>query len=565
MTESATLPHVRPELARPAPYRWQEGVPDGPVSRFDMNTLPLSPAWWPEVAAEVARLPSASYPEATYAALRAALADVTGCPPAQIVPGAGADEVLQLCATLALGRGDAAVLARPTYQLYAVATRAAGGTLVALEPRPDLRLDLDGLLERAPDARIVWLCSPNNPTGEEVPRATVAALCAACPGLVVVDQAYLELGGTDLSDLVAEHENLVVARTFSKGWGLAAQRVGYALAAPAVAGALDALRPPGSVSLASAEAARLALAHVGTMRDDCAAYAAERDRMGRGLTSLGLEVLGAAGSFVTVRTPWSSAEAFAALAAERLVVRTFGHEPLLEGVIRISVATPEEDDRLLEAMARLLGRPAPARVARPLAPTFGRRGTVRRRTRETRLDVEVGLDGSGRTDVRTGVGFLDHMLGALAFHGRLDLTLRADGDLHVDEHHTVEDCGLALGQALDRALGERTAIRRFADASAPLDEALARCTVDLGGRGVSRLDLRLSGPAVGGVAASLWPHLLDSLARAGRVNLHLESRGDDDHHVVEAAFKAFARALRAAVEADPRPPVGGVPSTKGLV
>jgi imidazoleglycerol-phosphate dehydratase len=167
--------------------------------------------------------------------------------------------------------------------------------------------------------------------------------------------------------------------------------------------------------------------------------------------------------------------------------------------------------------------------------------------------------------VDTGVGFLNHMLGALAFHGRLDLTLRATGDLHVDEHHTVEDCGIALGLALDRALGTRAGIRRFADASAPLDEALARCTVDLGGRGVSRIDLALSGAPVGRVAASLWPHLLDSLARSGRVNLHLEADGEDDHHVVEAAFKALALALRAAVETDPRPPLGGLPSTKGLV
>ena len=139
----------------------------------------------------------------------------------------------------------------------------------------------------------------------------------------------------------------------------------------------------------------------------------------------------------------------------------------------------------------LLGRPAPAPGAAGARPrVWGRRGTASRRTRETTIDVAVDLDGSGRSRIATGVGFLDHMLTALATHGLLDLELSCSGDLHVDEHHTVEDCGIALGQALDRALGDRTGIHRFGDARAPLDEALARCTVDLGGRGVVALDLR---------------------------------------------------------------------------
>jgi histidinol-phosphate/aromatic aminotransferase/cobyric acid decarboxylase-like protein len=248
VTERASLPYVRPELARPAPYRWQEGVPQGPVSRFDMNTLPLSPAWWPEVAAEVARLPSASYPEASYAALREALAASTGLPAAQIVPGAGADEVLQLCATLALADGDTAVVGRPTYQLYAVATRAAGGRLVALEPLEDLRLDLDGLLEQAPTARLVWLCSPNNPTGEEVPPGTLAALCDRCPGLVVVDQAYLELGGSGSRRPDRRPRQPRRGPDVQQGLGARGPAGRLRARAPGVAGALDALRPPGSVA-----------------------------------------------------------------------------------------------------------------------------------------------------------------------------------------------------------------------------------------------------------------------------------------------------------------------------
>jgi imidazoleglycerol phosphate dehydratase HisB len=457
------------------------------------------------------------------------------------------------------------VVAKPTYQLYAVATRTAGARLEAVEPRAGgLGLDLDAVLAQAPAARLVWLCSPNNPTGEEVPAETVSALCEACPGVVLVDQAYLELGGEDLTGLIERHENLVVARTFSKGWGLGGIRCGYALAGPALAGALDALRPPGSISSQSARAAELACARAADMRVDAAALRAERDRLAAGVAALDLEVVGGAGNYVTFRTPWSGEEAFARLAARGLVVRSFGHEPLLAGVIRASVATPPENDRLVAGLAAMLGRPAPALPAAAPAGVWGRRGTASRRTRETTIDVRVDVDGSGRASVATGVGFLDHMLTALATHGLLDLELSCSGDLHVDEHHTVEDCGIALGQALDRALGDRTGLHRFGDARAPLDEAHASCTVDLGGRGVSRIDLALSGAPVGGVGAALWPHLLDSMARAGRINLHLTSTGEDDHHTVEASFKALARALRAATERDPRRG-GDVPSTKGVL
>ena len=345
------IPFVRPEMAKPAPYRWQDNVPPGPVSRFDMNTLPLSPAAWPEIAAQVARLPSASYPEATYRPLREAIGRHTGFDWTQVVPGAGCDELLLMCGALAMGRGDHAIVCKPTYQMYAVSSATAGARLEALPPREGLVLDYEGLLERAPGARLVWLCSPNNPTGEEVDRAVLEELCASCGGLVVVDQAYLEFGGDDFSDLIASHENLVVCRTLSKGWALASLRVGYALAAPVIAGALDALRPPGSISLQSAAAAELALAHEADMRADAEAYVAERGRMRRALEALGVEIQAEAGPFVTFRLPLDSDEGFRLLGERGCVIRTFGHEPILQGVIRATVQTPPETDRLIDALA----------------------------------------------------------------------------------------------------------------------------------------------------------------------------------------------------------------------
>ena len=194
---------------------------------------------------------------------------------------------------------------------------------------------------------------------------------------------------------------------------------------------------------------------------------------------------------------------------------------------------------------------------------MSRVGEVKRETSETRIEVRLDLDGGGRYEVETGVGFLDHMLAALARHGRFDLRVQATGDLHIDEHHTVEDVGITLGQALDRALGERKGIRRFGDARVPMDDALAEVAIDLSGRGLGVLEIKTLGESVGGISGQMFPHFFRSLAAAARMTLHASIvRGENDHHRVEALFKAFARALDDATRIDERI-AGELPTTKG--
>lgn len=194
---------------------------------------------------------------------------------------------------------------------------------------------------------------------------------------------------------------------------------------------------------------------------------------------------------------------------------------------------------------------------------MSRRFELTRETGETRIQVAMELDGTGRAVVASGIGFLDHLLTTLARHGRLDLELSCEGDLHVDDHHTAEDCALAIGMALDAALGDRRGIARFGEAHAPLDEALARAVVDLSGRPMPVVDLGLRREALGDLSCEMVPHMLRSLAVAGRMALHVDVlRGDNDHHRAEAAFKATALALRRAVARDG---TDGIPSTKGVL
>jgi imidazoleglycerol-phosphate dehydratase len=194
----------------------------------------------------------------------------------------------------------------------------------------------------------------------------------------------------------------------------------------------------------------------------------------------------------------------------------------------------------------------------------GRRAERQRATRETRIRVAVDLDGTGQARIATGIGFYDHLLTSFSGHSLIDVEIEAAGDLEIDEHHTVEDVALVLGDAISAALGDRAGIARFGDAVVPMDEALARCALDLSGRPYAVLELAFRGERMGALSTQLVEHALESLARTAGMTLHLSASGRNDHHVAEAAFKALARSLRAAVTPDPRR--GGViPSTKGAL
>lgn len=195
---------------------------------------------------------------------------------------------------------------------------------------------------------------------------------------------------------------------------------------------------------------------------------------------------------------------------------------------------------------------------------MARVASVSRQTAETSIEVTVNLDGTGTSDISTGVGFFDHMLTALSRHSLVDLTVHVKGDTWVDDHHTVEDTGIVLGQALRQALGDKRGIRRFGDALVPLDEALVMAAVDISGRGELYWDVPIGPEKVGTFDTELGHEFFCGLARDAGMTVHLrEVTGENAHHILEATFKSFARALRAAVEPDPR--VEGIPSTKGAL
>ena len=514
-------PDYRPYVWAPssAEVAARHGLRPEEVLRFDQNTPPLPGVPQVPLSESFARL--SDYPDGTFRELREAAAAYAGVEPEQIVPGAGADELIALSAQTYLAPGRRAAITSPTYGMYRIVSQLQGADVVA---------DPDG-------ADLIWVCNPNNPTGELRGVEEIAALAREHPdAAVVVDEAYWEFSGVTCVPLVAELTNLIVLRTLSKAFGLAALRVGYAVAAPETAAELDRRRPPASVS---APAARIASAALREPRFEVEATLAERERVRAALTAAGFDCPQAHGNFVWLRTEEPLAER---LEAAGLVVRAFA-----EG-IRISLRQPPENDLVLTALGAEPG-PAP-----------GRSALVTRTSTETALRIVLDLDGSGRGRVATGIGFLDHLLTLWAFHGGLDLDLVAAGDLDVDEHHTVEDVLAALGDALAAALGDRGGVARYGAASVPMDEALATAAVDLVRRPHAEIDLAFAGDRVGGLAPSLLPHALERFAIQAGITLHLSASGADDHHVAEAAFKALGQALRQACATG----AAGVRSTKGL-
>ncbi|HWL33450.1 MAG TPA: aminotransferase class I/II-fold pyridoxal phosphate-dependent enzyme [Gaiellaceae bacterium] len=488
----------------------RHGLHPEQVLRFDQNTPPFPGVPQVPLAESFARLQE--YPDGTYGELRDAAAGYCGVAPEQVVPGAGADELILLCARTFLEPGRTAAIFEPTYALYRIATELAGAAVV----------------DESHGAALIWICNPNNPTGEVRTAAEIADLARAHPdAAVVVDEAYFEYAGVTSVPLVEELPNVVVLRTLSKAFGLASLRVGYAVAAPSFAAELERRRPPASVS---GPAARIAAAALREPRLDVEETIAERERVREALTAAGHDAPAGYGNFVFVRDPSLGP----LLEAQGLVVRETG------GGIRVTLRRPRENDVLLAALA----------AAPPPAP--GRDALVVRTSTETALRVSLDLDGEGRARVGTGIGFLDHLLTLLAFQARFDLELVGSGDLDVDEHHTTEDVLAALGDALDQALGAREGIARYGDSTVPMDEATGVAAVDLVRRPHAEIDLALP--------ETLLQHALERFAMQARATVHVRASGGDAHHVAEAAFKALGRALGTACVRSGT----GVASTKGL-
>ncbi len=472
------------------------GIDPRSIVRFDGNVAAAPPASARPAALARALADVNEYDRGRYLALREAIARHHGLDVENVALGAGSDEFIVLLAAMFAPGGTIATVPAYSYSMYRFAAIMAGATVVDDPATADL----------------VYVCRPNNPTGEmcEIPDV---------PGQIVVDEAYAQYAGVDALDQL--DSGIIILRTFSKAFGLAGARVGYALANPDLIEAISSRQAPLSVSSLSAA---LALTAISSPLDISSALS-ERDRLAGELEKLGLAPLRSYTNFLFI--PMDEPEKLVdQLLPYGAVARAY------PGGLRVSVRDEIDNNFLLDALrAVLLETPLPAQYLR-----------YERNTAETLLSVRLRVPGQGRVLVNTGAGFYDHMLQQLAFHAGLDLRLEGVGDLETGDHHTVEDMMRTFGEALNLALGDRKGLTRYGEARVPMDEALAHAVVDLSGRATAKISIT---PDEGMVA-----HAFESLVQTARITLHVTATGENAHHVAEGAFKAVGRALAQALTKD---------------
>ena len=517
------------------------------------------------------------YPDPSQARLKRRIAEIKGVDVQNIFVGNGSDEAIDLCFRIFCNPGlDNAIAIAPSYGMYSTCAAVNDVEMREVLLNDDFSLPVERLLDAADNnSKLLFICSPNNPTGNVFPREEIERILQEFDGMVVLDEAYIDFA--DEPGMLRSLENwpnLIILQTLSKAWGMAGLRAGLAFASDYVMRLFAQVKYPYNINVATLSAVEKLLK--AGVDDRVKLIKEQRAFMEQKLSGMECvwRVYPSQANFLLVQVD-NAADLYNYLLGEGIIVRDRSRMPLCDNTLRITIGTPQENVRLLRAIAeydikrygsRAEGGPLAEGelvAERELLQEYeSRSARVIRTTNETSVSVSVDLDNSGTGGISTGLSFLDHMLMQIVHHGGIMLTINASGDLEVDEHHTMEDVAITLGQALSKALGEKRGIERYGFAL-PMDESEAIVLLDFGGRIDFKWEVTFYGERVGDVPTQMFYHFFQSLCSAMNCNLHISARGENDHHIAEAIFKAFARALKAAVRREPFN--YEIPSSKGLI
>ena len=505
------------------------------------------------------------YPDPHQKALKAKIAEIKGLDPEMLFLGNGSDEAIDLVYRVFCVPGASnAVSIAPSYGMYEVAAAMNDIEFRKVQLRPDFSMDTEAMLAATDSkTRLMFICSPNNPTGNSFPVEQIEDILERFGGVVVLDEAYIDFSvRPSLTSLVKRYPNLIVLQTLSKAWGMAGLRIGLAIADPAVISLMSKVKYPYNINVLAQKMALMKLDEAA--KDKAVAeIVGQRFRLEKELANCP-EVKGIYSSdanFLLVRFD-NPDEVYERLLAGGVIVRNRSKVSGCEGCLRITVGTPAENDRLL----RLLSSPVaePVEATTPGMEILGERHIrIVRNTKETKISLELDLDSIGGSGhISTGLPFFDHMLDQIPNHGGVALSINAKGDLQVDEHHTIEDVGIVFGEAINAALGSKLGIARYGFVL-PMDDCDAAVLMDFGGRIDFKWNAEFKREKVGDVPTEMFSHFFQSVCVGAKCNLHIWAEGVNEHHKAEAIFKAFARALRMAVARTPFP--YELPSSKGVL
>lgn len=506
------------------------------------------------------------YPDPHQKALKSRISEIKGIAAGSLFLGNGSDEAIDLVYRVFCEPGESnTVSIAPSYGMYEVAAAMNDVEFRKVRLRPDFSMDTEAMLAATDSkTRLMFICSPNNPTGNSFPAEQIEELLERFGGVVVLDEAYIDFSvRPSLTSLVKRYPNLIVLQTLSKAWGMAGLRIGLAVADPAVISLMSKVKYPYNINVVAQKMALMKLDEAA--KDKAVAeIVGQRFRLEKELRKCP-EVKGIYSSdanFLLVRFD-NPDEVYGRLLAGGVIVRNRSKVPGCEGCLRITVGTPAENDRLLRLLASPVTEPVEVALRCQGIEKLGERHVrIVRDTKETKITLELDLDSMGSGRISTGLPFFDHMLEQIPNHGGVALAIEAKGDLQVDEHHTIEDVGIVLGEAINAALGSKLGIARYGFVL-PMDDCDAAVLMDFGGRIDFRWNVEFNREKVGDVPTEMFSHFFQSVSAGAKCNLHIWAEGVNEHHKAEAIFKAFARALRMAVARTPFP--YELPSSKGIL
>ncbi len=545
---------VRANLKEISPYKSArlEGSSDGMIA-LDANECP-----WPPFGAP-AGVDYHRYPQQQPTQLLSRLADIYGVDPAQIYAGRGSDEAIDLLVRLCCeANKDSILICPPTFGMYEFYANVQGAQIQRAALKKNDQLDTAAILAACDETtKLIFISSPHAPLGHLLQTSDIHDLCKARKdrSLIVVDEAYVEFSSTPegLIDGLKRYDNLVILRTLSKAHALAGERLGCMIAAPELIAHIRKIAAPYPLAqsvLASALKA-LSAAGLAVARDARRQIVAERQRMAQALPQAKgiIKVYDSDANFLFLQTADACAlmrqlRAFGIVARDRSGDR--------KDCIRVTIGTPDENNAVLNALG--------IETTSVQQQKNERTASVERLTNETKIQIALNLDRPAKPNIHTDIGFFDHMLEQIATHSGVALTLSCRGDLEIDAHHTIEDCGLALGKAFRRALGDKRGIARFAF-TAPLDEAVASLVLDLSGRASCHFTGTFPSEMIGEMPSDMVSHFFISFASTLQAALHINVTGHNAHHMAEACFKALGRALRTAIKRED----DILPSSKGVL
>ncbi len=506
------------------------------------------------------------YPDPHQKALKSRISEIKGIAAGSLFLGNGSDEAIDLVYRVFCEPGESnTVSIAPSYGMYEVAAAMNDVEFRKVQLRPDFSMDTEAMLAATDSkTRLMFICSPNNPTGNSFPAEQIEELLERFGGVVVLDEAYIDFSVMpSLASLVKRYPNLIVLQTLSKAWGMAGLRIGLAVADPAVISLMSKVKYPYNINVVAQKMALMKLDEAA--KDKAVAeIVGQRFRLEKELRKCP-EVKGIYSSdanFLLVRFD-NPDEVYGRLLAGGVIVRNRSKVPGCEGCLRITVGTPAENDRLLRLLASPVTEPVEVALRCQGIEKLGERHVrIVRDTKETKITLELDLDSMGSGRISTGLPFFDHMLEQIPNHGGVALSIDAKGDLQVDEHHTIEDVGIVLGEAINAALGSKLGIARYGFVL-PMDDCDAAVLMDFGGRIDFKWNAEFKREKVGDVPTEMFSHFFQSVCAGAKCNLHIRAEGVNEHHKAEAIFKAFARALRMAVARTPFP--YELPSSKGVL